>query len=162
LLRRAMDILFEATETDELPLECQPWPDKVFVSRSEFLDICPITAHRRTVSGFTIRCGQPTFRGGGGKCYTLDHEFVRVSYSPWRPGTKELYVCDRRVSKWNKDGRFRDSRQFVWAYVCILLEHPEWINAREVFRVYARTLFWPAYVVCPILYEEKADSHDAH
>ncbi len=95
--------------------------------------------------------------GPADACHCVEstaHLLVPCTYAPW--GDVRIDVCGLRVQQWNKDGRFREMRQWIREYVVLLVAFPHLVPARGVFRNVALALKWPAYVLVPQKSQEPA------
>jgi hypothetical protein len=73
----------------------------------------------------------------------IEHNKVLVRYALW--SEPSFRVCWHRIKAWNDHGRYEESRNWVSAYVMLLMALPWLEPLRGVFRLYARSLFWPGY-----------------
>ena len=120
-------------EEGELPIECQSW------ALAQHAFYRPSLAWGSPM----IFCGLEGTRLG-----TKDHSKIRVSYSLW-PDVPHASLCWHRVRDWITEGRFVDSRAWIKRYVVLLVGIPALEPLRGVFRLYARSLIWPAYQILP-------------
>ena len=96
----------------------------------------------------TLYCGREM---GGGPAFDdpdgIAHIKVLVFYVNWMQQHPSFKICWHRVKDWNTLGRYEDSRAWVRAYVILLCNLPWLEPLRGVFRLYGRSLIWPAYMM---------------
>ena len=88
--------------------------------------------------------------------YDPYHRGLHVTYAGWDTGKANLYVCTRRVTRWNESGRFRQAREWRQAYVYLILNFPHLRPALEHFRLLGARFTWPPYCLVEVVAKDSS------